>query len=126
MVEDYGAYDGDAIREHLPVYDVTSGSLQVLFGHNAIDIVLGSGTPFYAVSSGTVFTVYNWTIPGAPQGYAAVVVADALRDDQGDPVAFLYGHVRELDTQGRGGGNRLAHEPPGSRRRLARPLIASG
>jgi murein DD-endopeptidase MepM/ murein hydrolase activator NlpD len=99
MVEDYGAYDGDAIREHLPVYDVTSGSLQVLFGHNAIDIVLESGTPLYAVSSGTVFTVYNWTIPGAPQGYAAVVVADALRDDQGDPVAFLYGHVREFDTQ---------------------------
>lgn len=99
MVEDYGAYDGDAIREHFPVYDVTSGSLQVLSGHNAIDIVLESGTPLYAVSSGTVFTVYNWTIPGAAQGYAAVLVADALRDDQGDPVAFLYGHVREFDTK---------------------------
>jgi len=99
MVEDYGAYDGDAVREHLPVYDVTSGSLQVLSGHNAIDIVLESGTPLYAVSSGTVFTVYNWTIPGAAQGYAAVLVADAFRDDQGDPVAFLYGHVREFDTQ---------------------------
>jgi hypothetical protein len=37
MVEDVGAYDGGAIREHLPVYDVTSGSLHVLFGHNAIE-----------------------------------------------------------------------------------------
>ena len=99
MVEDYGAYDGDAVREHLPVYDVTSGSLRVLSGHNAIDIVLDSGTPLYGVTSGTMFAVYNWTIPGAAQGYAAVLVADALRDDEGDPVAFLYGHVREFDAQ---------------------------
>ena len=28
-----------------------------------------------------------------------MVVADALRDDQGDPVAFLYGHVREFRAE---------------------------
>jgi murein DD-endopeptidase MepM/ murein hydrolase activator NlpD len=99
MVEDYGAYDGDAVREYLPVYDVTSGSLQVLSGHNAIDIALDSGTPLYAVTSGTMFAMYNWTIPGQAQGYAAVLVSDGLRDDAGDPIAFLYGHVREFVAQ---------------------------
>jgi murein DD-endopeptidase MepM/ murein hydrolase activator NlpD len=98
MVEDYGAYDGTAIREQLPVYDITSGALHVLAGHNAIDIALDSGTPLYAVTSGTVFTMDNWTIPGYPQGYAAVVISDVLRDDAGEPIAFLYGHVRQFDT----------------------------
>ena len=99
MVEDYGAYDGVAVRKHLPVYDITSGTLHVLSGHNAIDIKLDSGTPLFAVTSGTVFTMTNWTIPGFPQGWAAVVISDTLRDDAGDPIAFLYGHVREFDTQ---------------------------
>ncbi len=98
MVEDYGAYDGNAVRKHLPVYDVTSGSLHVLYGHNAIDIVLDSGTPLYAVTSGTVFTMKNWTVPGYPEGWAAVLISDTLRDDAGDRIAFLYGHVREFDT----------------------------
>ena len=99
MVEDYGAYNGTTIRKHLPVHDVTTGSLVELFGHNAIDIVLDSGTPLYAVTSGTSYRITNWTIPGFPQGYAAVVVSDTLRDDNGDAIAFLYGHVREFDTQ---------------------------
>jgi murein DD-endopeptidase MepM/ murein hydrolase activator NlpD len=99
MVEDYGLYNGDTIEEHLPVYDVTSGSLHLLSGHNAIDIALDSGTPLYAVTSGTVYANHNWTIPGWPQGYAAIVISDSLRDDQGDAIAFLYGHVREFDTQ---------------------------
>lgn len=99
MIEDYGAFNGGSIREHLPVHDVTTGALRELSGHNAIDIVLASGTPLYAVTSGTIYTIRNWTIPGGPQGYAAVVVSDVLRDDQGDPIAFLYGHVREFDTQ---------------------------
>jgi murein DD-endopeptidase MepM/ murein hydrolase activator NlpD len=99
MVEDYGAYNGVSVREKLPVHDVTTGTLQELFGHNAIDIVLDSGTPLYAVTSGTAYRITNWTIPGGPQGYAAVVVSDSLRDDNGDAIAFLYGHVREFDTQ---------------------------
>src|SRR6202158_2608801 len=99
MVEDYGAYNGTTIRKHLPVHDVITGSLGELFGHNAIDIVLDSGTPLYAVTSGTSYRITNWTIPGFPQGYAAVVVSDTLRDDNGDAIAFLYGHVRECDTE---------------------------
>src|SRR5438128_484269 len=99
MVEDYGAYNGPTIRKHLPVHDVTTGTLVELFGHNAIDIVLDSGTPLYAVTSGTAYQITNWTIPGFPQGWAAVVVSDVLKDDQGDPIAFLYGHVREFDVQ---------------------------
>jgi murein DD-endopeptidase MepM/ murein hydrolase activator NlpD len=99
MVEDYGAYNGTTIRKQLPVHDVTTGSLVELFGHNAIDIVLDSGTPLYAVTSGTAYQITNWTIPGFPQGWAAVVVSDVLKDDQGDPIAFLYGHVREFDAQ---------------------------
>jgi murein DD-endopeptidase MepM/ murein hydrolase activator NlpD len=99
MVEDYGAYNGVSVREHLPVHDVTTGTLQELFGHNAIDIVLDSGTPLYAVTSGIAYRITNWTIPGGPQGYAAVVVSDTLRDDNGDAIAFLYGHVREFDMQ---------------------------
>src|SRR4029077_15222637 len=51
MVEDYGAYNGTTIRKHLPVHDVTTGTLVELFGHNAIDIALDSGTPLYAVTS---------------------------------------------------------------------------
>jgi murein DD-endopeptidase MepM/ murein hydrolase activator NlpD len=98
MVEDYGAYDGLSVREQLPVHDVTTGTLQELSGHNAIDIVLDSGTPLYAVTSGTAFRLTNWTIPGGPQGYAVVVVSDVLKDDQGDAVAFLYGHVREFEA----------------------------
>src|ERR1700694_5214463 len=98
MVEDYGAYNGTTVRKHLPVHDVTTGALVELFGHNAIDIVLDSGTPLYAVTSGTAYRITNWTIPGFPQGWAAVVVSDTLRDDQGDPIAFLYGHVREFDV----------------------------
>lgn len=98
MIEDYGAYDGVAVREQLPVYDVTSGSLRVLYGHNAIDIVLDSGTPLFAVTSGIIYHIENWTIPGAPQGYAAVVVSDVLSDHRGRPIAFLYGHVREFDV----------------------------
>jgi murein DD-endopeptidase MepM/ murein hydrolase activator NlpD len=98
MIEDYGAYNGESIREQLPVHDVTTGTLQELFGHNAIDIVLDSGTPLYAVTSGTVYRMTNWTIPGGPQGYAVVVVSDVLTDDQGDAIAFLYGHVREFDV----------------------------
>jgi murein DD-endopeptidase MepM/ murein hydrolase activator NlpD len=99
MIEDYGPYDGVSVREQLPVHDVTTGTLQELFGHNAIDIVLDSGTPLYAVTSGTAYRMTNWTIPGGPQGYAVVVVSDTLRDDNGDAIAFLYGHVREFDTQ---------------------------
>src|SRR5438105_9464905 len=99
MIEDYGAYDGTSVREQLPVHDVTTGTLQELSGHNAIDIVLDSGTPLYAVTSGTAYRLTNWTIPGGPQGYAAVVVSDTLRDDSGDAIAFLYGHVREFDVQ---------------------------
>jgi murein DD-endopeptidase MepM/ murein hydrolase activator NlpD len=99
MIEDYGAYDGVSVRERLPVHDVTTGTLQELFGHNAIDIVLDSGTPLYAVTSGTVYRMTNWTIPGGPQGYAVVVVSDVLKDDQGDAIAFLYGHVREFDVE---------------------------
>jgi len=98
MIEDYGVYNGESIREQLPVHDVTTGTLQELFGHNAIDIVLESGTPLYAVTSGTVYRMTNWTIPGGPQGYAVVVVSDVLKDDQGDAIAFLYGHVREFDV----------------------------
>src|SRR5437764_5437334 len=70
MIEDYGAYDGVSVREQLPVHDVTSGTLLELSGHNAIDIVLDSGTPLYAVTSGTIYKLTNWTIPGGPQGYA--------------------------------------------------------
>src|SRR5207237_8703916 len=79
--------------------DVTSGGLVELLGHNAIDIVLDSGTPLYAVTSGTAYRIANWTIPGFPQGWASVMVSDTLRDDNGDAVAFLYGHVREFDAQ---------------------------
>jgi murein DD-endopeptidase MepM/ murein hydrolase activator NlpD len=99
MVEDYGAYNGTTIRKQLPVHDVATGSLVELFGHNAIDIVLDSGTPLYAVTPGTAYRITNWTIPGFPQGWASVVVSDVLKDDQGDPIAFLYGHVREFDVQ---------------------------
>jgi murein DD-endopeptidase MepM/ murein hydrolase activator NlpD len=99
MVEDYGAFNGTTIRKHLPVHDVTTGSLVELFGHNAIDIALDSGTPLYTVTSGTAYQITNWTIPGFPQGWAAVVVSDVLKDEQGDPIAFLYGHVREFDIQ---------------------------
>jgi murein DD-endopeptidase MepM/ murein hydrolase activator NlpD len=99
MVEGYGSYNGTTIREHLPVHDVTTGTLQELFGHNAIDIVLDSGTPLHAVTSGTAYRITNWTIPGGPQGYASVIVSDVLKDDQGDAIAFLYGHVREFDVQ---------------------------
>src|ERR1700686_4089669 len=91
MIEDYGAYNGESIREQLPVHDVTTGTLQELFGHNAIDIVLDSGTPLYAVTSGTAYQITNWTIPGFPQGWAAVAVSDVLKDDNGDAIAFLYG-----------------------------------
>jgi murein DD-endopeptidase MepM/ murein hydrolase activator NlpD len=99
MIEDYGAYNGDSIREQLPVHDVTTGTLQELSGHNAIDIVLDSGTPLYAVTSGTAYRMTNWTIPGGPQGYAVVVVSDVLKDDQGEAIAFLYGHVRQFDVK---------------------------
>jgi murein DD-endopeptidase MepM/ murein hydrolase activator NlpD len=99
MVEDYGAYNGTTIRKHLPVHDVTTGSLVELFGHNAIDIVLDSGTPLYAVTSGTAYRITNWTVPGWPVGWASVVVSDVLKDDRGDAIAFLYGHVREFDVQ---------------------------
>ena len=99
MVEDYGAYNGTTVQKHLPVHDVTTGSLVELSGHNAIDIVLDSGTPLYAVTSGTAYRITNWTIPGWPQGWASVVVSDVLKDDRGEPIAFLYGHVREFDAQ---------------------------
>jgi murein DD-endopeptidase MepM/ murein hydrolase activator NlpD len=98
MIEDYGAYNGTTVREQLPVHDVTTGSLQEMSGHNAIDIILDSGTPLYAVTSGTAYRITNWTIPNGPQGWASVVVSDVLKDDQGDPIAFLYGHVREFDV----------------------------
>src|SRR5947209_1603339 len=99
MIEDYGSYNGDSIREELPVHDVTTGTLQELSGHNAIDIVLDSGTPLYSVTSGSAYRLTNWTIPGGRQGYAVVIVSDVLKDDQGKPIAFLYGHVREFDAQ---------------------------
>lgn len=98
MIEDYGAYNGTTVREHLPVHDVTSGTMVEMSGHNAIDIILPSGSPLHAVTSGTAHRLTNWTIPGGPQGWALVVVSDALRDDQGDPIAFLYGHVREFEV----------------------------
>ena len=98
MIEDYGAYNGTTVREQLPVHDVTTGRLMELSGHNAIDIVLDSGTRLYAVTSGTAYRITNWTIPGGPQGWAVVVVSDVLTDDQGDPIGFLYGHVREFDV----------------------------
>jgi len=93
IVEDYGSYDSTTIREHLPVHDVTTGTLQELFGHNAIDIVRDSGTPLYGVTSGTAYRMTNWTIPGGPQGYPLVVVSDVLKDDQGDAIAFLYAYA---------------------------------
>ena len=99
MIEDYGAFDGVTVREQLPVHDVTTGTLHELSGHNAIDIVLDSGTPLYAVTSGTIYKLTNWTIPGGPQGYAVVVISDVLKDDQGEAIAFLYGHVREFDVE---------------------------
>jgi murein DD-endopeptidase MepM/ murein hydrolase activator NlpD len=99
MVEDYGAYNGTTIRKHLPVHDVTTGSLLELYGHNAVDIVLDSGTPLYAVTSGTVYRITNWTVPGFPTGWASVVVSDVLKDDQGVAIGFLYGHVREFDVR---------------------------
>ena len=98
MIEDDGAYNGTSVRGQLPVHDVTTGSLMEMSGHNAIDIVLGSGTPLYAVSSGIAYRLTNWTIPGGPQGWAVVVVSDVLKDDRGEPIAFLYGHVREFDV----------------------------
>ena len=98
MVEDYGAYNGTSVRKQLPVHDVTTGSLVEMFGHNAIDIALPSGTPLYAVTSGTAYRITNWTIPGFPQGWAIVVVSDVLSDDRGEAIAFLYGHVREFDV----------------------------
>src|SRR5260370_25131245 len=45
MVEGYGSYNGTTIREHLPVHDVTTGTLQDLFGHNASDSRLDSEPP---------------------------------------------------------------------------------
>jgi hypothetical protein len=81
MVEDDGAYNGTTIRKHLPVHDVTSGSLVELYGHNAIDIVLDSGTPLYAVTSGTAYRITNWTVPGFPTGWASVVVSDVNRQE---------------------------------------------
>ena len=98
MIEDYGAYNGTTVREQLPVHDVTTGSLIERSGHNAIDIILDSGTPLYAVTSGTAYRITNWTVPNGPQGWASVIVSDVLKDDQGDPIAFLYGHVREFDV----------------------------
>src|SRR3989440_11029722 len=98
MIEDYGAYNGTTVREQLPVHDVTTGRFMELSGHNAIDIVLDSGTRLYAVTSGSAYRITNWTIPGGPQGWAVVVVSDVLTDDQGDPIAFLYGHVRQFDV----------------------------
>lgn len=120
MIEDYGAYNGTTIREHLPVHDVTTGSLVELSGHNAIDIILDSGTPLYAVTSGTAYRITNWTIPGGPQGWASVVVSDVLKDDQGDPIAFLYGHVREFDVPKRSAGGRGRADRE-KRRRSRRP-----
>src|SRR5205823_578350 len=93
------AVSASGASHNLPLHDVTTGSLVELSGHNAIDIVLDSGTPLYAVTSGTAYRITNWTIPGFPQGWASVVVSDVLKDDQGDPIAFLYGHVREFDAQ---------------------------
>jgi murein DD-endopeptidase MepM/ murein hydrolase activator NlpD len=98
MIEDYGAYNGTTVREHLPVHDVTTGALLEMSGHNAIDIVMPSGTALYAVTSGTAYRLTNWTIPGGPQGWAVVVVSDTLTDDHGEPMAFLYGHTREFDV----------------------------
>ena len=99
MIEDYGAYDGTTVREQLPVHDVTTGALVEMSGHNAVDIALPSGTPLHAVTSGTAYRMTNWTIPGGPQGWAIVVVSDRLNDDHGEPIAFLYGHVREFDVE---------------------------
>src|SRR6266699_1924002 len=67
MVEDYGSYNGTTIRKHLPVHDVTTGSLVELFGHNAIDIVLDSGTPLYAVTSGTATGSPTGPSPASPR-----------------------------------------------------------
>lgn len=102
MIEDYGPYDGTSVREQLPVHDVSTGSLIEMSGHNAIDIALASGTPLYAVTSGTAYRITNWTIPGGPQGWAEVVISDVLHDDRGEPIAFLYGHVREFDVENGG------------------------
>jgi hypothetical protein len=55
MIEDYGAHNGTTVREQLPVHDVTTGALVEMSGHIAIDIVMPSGTPLYAVTSGTAY-----------------------------------------------------------------------
>ena len=99
MIEDYGAFNGTSVREQLAVHDVTTGSPIEMSGHNAIDIVLDSGTPLHAVTSGTAYRLTNWTIPGGPQGWAVVLVSDVFKDDSGEPIAFLYGHVREFDVE---------------------------
>jgi hypothetical protein len=59
---------------------------------------MGRVRPLYAVTSRTVYQLTNRTIPGGPQGYAVVIVSDVLKDDQGDAVAFRYGHVRDFDV----------------------------
>src|SRR5207244_11419727 len=83
--------------DHL-VHALAPGTSYLMYRHSTIDIQLTSGHLLYAVPSVTVSNMTNWTIPRFPQGWAAVLISDTLRDDSGDPVAFLYGHVREFAT----------------------------
>ena len=72
MIEDYGAFDGVSVREQLPVHDVTTGTLHELSGHNAIRSFSTAEPRSTRVTSGTIYKLTNWIIPGGPQGYADV------------------------------------------------------
>ena len=93
MVEDYGAYNGTTIRKHLPVHDVTT---------NAGGDVMGRlhTSPFAC-------SLLFRDVAGLPTlvegGFGRAVEPE---DDEipstghrGEPIAFLYGHVREFDAQ---------------------------
>ena len=61
-----------SVREQLPVHDVTTGTLHELSGHNAIRSFSTAEPRSTRVTSGTIYKLTNWIIPGGPQGYADV------------------------------------------------------